>query len=227
MSKESLTNTMLKNSKDILKQIIIPENEDEFNVSILGSQKQLCVGMIDIVNSTETVSKLPPNKYSSYYEIFLNHMGKIIYHFNGKILKTMGDGIIFYFPETVDSEKRSGFLDCIESSFSMIHSHEKLKQKLIDESLPTVDFRISLDYGEVTMMKTSEWILDLVGPTINVCAKINHACEVNSVVIGNDLYEQIKKIPEYKFKKSCNTSLGLKHTYQIYSVSKQNNKDQK
>lgn len=224
MSKESLTNTMLKNSRDVLKQVIIPnvDEEEEFNVSVLGSQKQLCIGIIDIVNSTKTVAYLPQNKYSSYYEIFLNHMGKIIYHFNGKILKTMGDGIIFYFPDTANSDNLFGFLDCIESSFAMIDSHQKLKQKLLDESLPTVDFRISLDYGEVTMMKTSEWILDLLGPTINICAKINHACETNDVVIGNDLYEQIRKIPGYKFKKSGHVSLGLKHSYQIYSVWKEN-----
>ncbi|QLH07147.1 adenylate/guanylate cyclase domain-containing protein [Nitrosopumilus ureiphilus] len=221
MSKESLTNLMLKNSENILKQNIVSDDEhEEFHVSVLGSQKQLCVGIIDIVNSTKTVARLPQNKYSIYYEIFLNHMGKIIYHFNGKILKTLGDGILFYFPETVNSERIFGFLDCIESGFSMIESHEKLNQLLIVDSLPSINFRVSLDYGQVTMMKTSEWILDLLGPTINICAKINHSCEINSMIIGSDLYEQIKAIPEYKFEKTGNTSLGLKHDYQFYKVNR-------
>ena len=222
MSKESLTNTMLINSEDILKQMVLPDDDKskEFNVSVLGSQKQLCVGIIDIVNSTKTVANLPQNKYSVYYEIFLNHMAKIIYHYNGKILKTLGDGILFYFPETVNADRIFGFLGCIESGFSMIDSHDELKQQLIDESLPTIDFRISLDYGNVTMMKTSDWILDLLGPTINICAKINHSCETNGMVIGGDLYEQIKKIPEYKFKKSNSTSVGLKHPYHIYTINR-------
>ena len=221
MSKESLTNLMLKNSENNLKQNIVSDDEnEEFHVSVLGSQKQLCVGIIDIVNSTKTVARLPQNKYSIYYEIFLNHMGKIIYQFNGKILKTLGDGILFYVPETVNSERIFGFLDCIESGFAMIESHEKLNQSLVSEALPSINFRISFDYGPVTMMKTSEWILDLLGPTINICSKINHLCETNDMVIGSDLYEQIKGISEYKFEKAGNTSLGLKQDYQFYKVKK-------
>ena len=102
MSIESITNEVLKNSHDVIKQEIQSDLENEFHVSVLGSQKKLCVGIIDIVNSTKTVARLPQSKYSNYYEIFLNHIGNIIYEFDGKILKTLGDGILFYFPQNLE-----------------------------------------------------------------------------------------------------------------------------
>lgn len=77
-----------------------------------------------------------------------------------------------------------------------------------------------MDYGTVTMMKTAEWLLDLVGPTINICAKINHTSKNNNMVIGNDLYQQLKNFHEYKFKKVTTFSFDLEHPYPVYSVNR-------
>lgn len=107
MSIENLTNTILKKSENYLKEIILSNNnnENKFQISVFGNQKQVCVGIIDIIDSSKIVTKMPINKSSIYYEIFINHMAKIINHFNGKVLKTTSDGLLFYFPGTVFSER--------------------------------------------------------------------------------------------------------------------------
>jgi class 3 adenylate cyclase len=193
------------------------EQEEAFTVTV-GEPTYFCVGIIDIVGSTKTVAQLPANKSSRYYEIFLNTMAKIIRHYDGKILKTMGDSLLFYFPDTKYYERKFGFLSCIECGFSLADTHEKLKKLLADEMLPPIDFRISFDYGNVTMMRNTEWIVDLVGPTINTCAKINGNCPVNGVVVGSDLYEKTKIFKEYKFKNNGSFSIDLKHPYPVFKV---------
>ena len=222
MSAENLTNAVLKKSDSYLKEIILSNsnNEDKFEISVFGTQKQICVGIIDIIDSSKNVAKMPINKSSTYYEIFINHMAKIINHFNGKVLKTMGDGLLFYFPESAYSERQFGFMSCIETGLAMSESHDELTDKLLEEFLPAINFRISLNYGQVTMMKTEEWLLDLMGTTINICSKINHKCKKNEIVMGDDLYKQVKDIKEYKFKKIGEHTLDLKHTYQIHSVKR-------
>jgi hypothetical protein len=100
----------------------------------------------------------------------------------------------------------------------MIDTHDKLKKLLAEEMLPPIDFRISFDYGNVTMMRNTEWAIDLVGPTINTCAKINKMCPVNGMGVGSDLYEKTKQFKEYSFKNSGSFSADLKHPYPVFKV---------
>lgn len=222
MLNDNLTNAVLKKSDSYLKEIIIDDKNEgnHFKISVFGNQKQVCVGIIDIIDSSKIVAKMPINKSSTYYEIFINLMAKIINHYNGKVLKTMGDGILFYFPETENSNQESNFMNCVETGLAMCESHEELTDKLLDEFLPAINFRISFDFGQVMTVKTGDWILDLIGNTINVCSKINHECNKNEMVIGDDLYRQVKNAKEYKFNKRGECKLDLKHAYQIHSVKR-------
>lgn len=182
-------------------------------ISAVGKSSYFCVGLVDIVNSTKTVARLQQNKVAQYYEIFLNTMAKTINASQGKILKIMGDSILFYFPDTCHSEDKSSFLNVIECGFSMINLHEKLTYILKKYALPSIDFRVSFDYGNVIIMRTVNGFIDLVGPTINTCSKINELALINSMIIGGDLFEEIKHFNEYKFKNSKSLSIGLKQPY--------------
>jgi len=215
--RDELTSKILSSSKNQKVLDSQDEQEEAFTV-IVGKPTNFCVGIIDMVNSTKIVARLPPNKSSRYYEIFLNHMAKVVHQYNGQVLKTMGDSLLFYFPDTSFSERKFGFLSCLECGLRMIDTHDKLKKLLSEEMLPPIDFRISFDYGNVTMMRNTEWAVDLVGPTINTCAKINRMCPVNGMVVGSDLYEKTKNFKEYSFKNCGDFSADLKHSYPIFKV---------
>jgi class 3 adenylate cyclase len=214
---DELTSKILSSSKS--QQILDYQDEQEeaFTVTV-GKPTYFCVGIVDIVNSTKTVARLPANKSSRYYEIFLNNMAKVVRQYNGQVLKTMGDSLLFYFPDTSFSERKFGFLSSLECGLSLMDQHEKLKKLLSDEMLPEIDFRISFDYGNVTMMRNTDWAIDLVGPTINTCAKINGICPVNGMIIGSDLYEKTRSFREYKFKNSGSYSADLKHQYPVFTM---------
>jgi len=214
--RDELTSKILSSSKN--QKVLDSQDEEEAFTAIVGEPTNFCVGIIDMVNSTKIVARLPPNKSSRYYEIFLNNMAKVVRQYNGQVLKTMGDSLLFYFPDTSFSERKFGFLSCLECGLRMIDTHDKLKKLLAEEMLPPIDFRISFDYGNVTMMRTTEWAVDLVGPTINTCAKINRMCPVNGMVVGSDLYEKTKNFKEYSFKNCGDFSADLKHSYPIFKV---------
>jgi class 3 adenylate cyclase len=218
LPQEELTNQILFGSSGY-KQTSEPQDEEEGDFMVaVGKPTYFCVGMIDIVDSTKTVARLSPSKSSKYYEIFLNCMAKIVRQYKGQILKTMGDSLLFYFPDTSHSERKFGFLSALECGFEMMATHEKLKTLLAEEVLPQIDFRISFDYGNVTMMRNTKFVIDLVGPTINTCAKINGICPVNGMVIGSDLYEKAKSFREYKYKNSGSFSIDLKHPYPVFTI---------
>lgn len=225
--KEQITSIILapESSDAFSQQLVTKQNskrKKEFSVYATNQADNFCVGIVDIVNSTRTVAKLSQSKSSMYYEIYLNHMANIIEKCGGMVLKTMGDSLLFYFPDSRHSERNYGFLSCLECGFLIIDKHQELNEKLYNEGLPKIDFRVSADYGNVSIMKNGSSSIDLVGPTINTCSKINDKAPVNGMVIGSDLYVKTRNFSEFRFKKIQSFSTGLKQSYQLFTVTRKN-----
>ena len=192
----------------------------DYMVAFSGLSKSYCVGIVDMVDSTKISADMNELEWGKYYEIFLNSMAKIIPRFGGAVIKNQGDSLVYYFPESSKARK-FGFMSCIECSLSMIDEHGIICNNLKKEGLPCLNYRISADYGKVVIMKSSNSSsLDLIGPPMNMCAKINHAAKTNGIVIGGDLYCMVKKFDDYKFKELNGFSLGFKHPYPVYCLDR-------
>ena len=90
-----------------------------------------------------------------------------------------------------------------------------------EEGLPCVDYLVSADYGSVVLMSSnSSSSIDMIGPPVNMCSKINHAADTNGVVIGGDLYSMVKSFEHYNFKEVKGFSLGFKYLYPIYKLNR-------
>ncbi len=198
--------TRLKNALD---------NEISFN----GGYKNYCVCIVDIVNSSKITASLPKAKVCKYYSIFLNSMAMIAKEFGGKVVKNVGDSLLYYFPYTSDSSDKQSFVDPLECSMAMIEAHGVINQKMHEEGLPPLNYRISADYGSVVTAKTvTSANEDVFGATVNICAKINHIAAPNSMVVGSDLFEIVKSFDGYQFEPVAVYSSGFKLQYSVYSV---------
>ena len=193
----------------------------DYLVAFSGQTQNYCVGMVDMVNSTKMAAALGTSKITRYYQIFLNSMSKILSRFGGFVIKNIGDSLLFYFPESSKSNKKFGFMSCLECGLTMIESHNAVCNVLIKNNLPCVDYRVSADYGSVVLMTTnSNDTTDMLGPPVNMCTKINPKAVKNGMVIGGDLYTMVKSFNDYKFNNIDNFSLGLRHSYPVYSVGR-------
>jgi hypothetical protein len=98
-----------------------------------------------------------------------------------------------------------------------------INEKLTTEGLPVLHYRISADYGRVDLAKsltsTGE---DILGSTVNICAKISPIASPNYMVIGYDLYKIVTGFcdnQEYTFKRVGDYSIeDLGFRYPVYSV---------
>jgi len=215
--KEEITNQIF--SKLASKAIWIEGTDEQnpFEVAISKTTTSFCVGIVDIANSTRITAKLPPNKAASYYEIFLNRMARIIKNYGGTLVKNAGDSLLFCFPESTKSKKYD-FMTFLECILSMAEDHDDLEEKYHSEGLPTIDYRISADYGNMSVMTSTSSSYDLIGTPVNICSKINPQAPVNGVAIGGDLHEMIKDFDGYYCKGYEAFSVGLKNSYPIYSL---------
>ena len=203
-------------SYDELKQI----RDKPFNeVTFVEGYTSCCVGIVDIVNSTRITSKLVNDKVCKYYSIFLNTMAYIARDFGAKLVKNIGDSLLYYFPETSYTDDKTAFRNVLECSMTMINHHTALNQKMYNEGLPDVNYRTSLDYGTVLIAcsfnSSNE---DIFGSTVNLCAKINSIAKPNGIVIGGDLHQNVKNFEEYDFNLITTYSSGLKLEYPVYSI---------
>jgi two-component system, OmpR family, response regulator ChvI len=181
-----------------------------------------CVCFVDMVNSTQNTAKIADgNKIKKYYEIFLNAMATLAKNFGAKVIKNVGDALIFYFPDTSQIKDRTAFKEVLECCTAIIAAHEFINIRLEAEGLPPVSYRISADYGRVEVATTvTSGAEDLFGPTVSMCAKINSQAEPNGIVIGGDLYEMMRRFSfkEYDFKEVKKWSIGIRYSYPVYSV---------
>ena len=83
-----------------------------------------CVGIVDVVDSTKIISKLSQQKACIYYSVFLNTIGCIAKSHRAKVVKNIGDGVLFYIPK--DSIR--SFIAAIECSQKMLEASDMMNK---------------------------------------------------------------------------------------------------
>jgi two-component system, OmpR family, response regulator ChvI len=201
-------------------------------ISFLDRSMNCCIGFVNMVNSTQATAEMVSDrqKIGQYYSIFINTMAILVKNYGSKIVKSAGDALIFYFPDSSDTSNEAAFKDILECFSTMILARDIINAKLHSEgNLPPVSYRISADYGkvEVATSTSSRGGEDLFGSTMNICAKINSMAEANGIVIGGDLYRIIKSfsfVSRYEFRElRAGYSLGFNHKYPVYTALNKNN----
>lgn len=190
-----------------------------------SQSESYCVCIIDIVNSTQiTAGMTNSDDVRNYYSIFINSAAILARNFGAKVIKNVGDSIIYYFPSTVNSSNELAFNNVLECCATMNAATSVISAKLCEEGLPSIRYRISADYGKVEVARTrTSQGSDFFGSTINLCSKINKVSAPDKILIGGDLFRVLKALPSlndaYIFRPSGEYSIGFKHAYPLYTVT--------
>jgi CheY-like chemotaxis protein len=224
---QSSTNSLNSNSKN--SDPIISEHSSSNDVLLENNSENFCVSLIDIIGSTRIVSTIDSSKnIRNFYETFLNSVASILKKYHAKIIKTVGDGIISYFPETIDTTNLSAFENVVKCSFAQIEERSRINTTLLENNLPTISYRVSIDYGKVERTQIKGFDReDLFGSTVNFCSKINLYAPPNSIVIGNDLCQIMKSLKlistPFKLEEMNSYYCGAgKFSYPLYLLSRIN-----
>ena len=194
-------------------------------ISFSGEIQNYCVCFIDIIGSTKISADLTPSQLSRYYELFLNAIALIARNFRAKVVKNAGDALIFYFDDTSDPNNVMKFKNVLDCGLTMGVASNTLNAKMLSEKLPPIKYRISADYGEVSVARSlSSQSEDLFGSAMNISAKINSKARPNGLVIGENLFEIVKALEEYTFVPSNETLIGMKGEYRVYHVDQKEKK---
>ncbi len=105
------------------------ENRLEDVVSFSGTHQNYCVGIVDMVDSTKASAHLSKEKMTQYYGLFLNGMAMIAKDHGAKVVKSLGDSLLYYFPKTADY-KPEHFVCPLRCAISMIECGDIINDKM-------------------------------------------------------------------------------------------------
>ena len=205
------------------------KNFSSKGIRFSGDAIKSCVGFIDLVDSTKnTITMDNLEAIRKYYSTFINSVSEIVKKYNGKVIKNIGDCLLFYFPKTTDVNNIGVFLEAIECGFKILDERYSINQELSQHPLPPFNYRISIDYGVLDLALVGEYSqIDLLGTTINLCSKINTSSSIpNEIIIGDNFYRFLKSfssiVNNYDFINHINYQITKDNTYPLYMIKRKN-----
>jgi CheY-like chemotaxis protein/class 3 adenylate cyclase len=176
------------------------KNFSSKGIRFSGNSIKCCIGFIDLVDSTKnTIIMDNLESIRKYYSTFINSVSENVKSYSGKVIKNIGDCLLFYFPKTSNNKNIDAFKEAIDCGFSILDERYNINEELTRQHLPPFNYRISVDYGLVDLALMGEYSqIDLFGSTINLCSKINSSSSLsipNEIIIGDNIYRVLKSFP--------------------------------
>ncbi len=193
-----------------------------------GDSIKSCVGFIDLVDSTKTTITMESLEYiRRYYSTFINSISENVKSYSGKVIKNIGDCLLFYFPKTTDVNNIGVFIEAIECGFKILDDRYSINQELSKQQLPPFNYRITMDYGVLDLALVGDYSqIDLFGTTVNICSKINNSSIPNEILIGDNFYRILKSfstmLNNYNFINHINYQITESNMYPLYKIKRKN-----
>src|SRR5829696_2555534 len=205
------------------------KNFSSKGIRFSGDSIKGCVGFIDIVDSTKNIATMDNLESTrKYYSTFINSISEYVKSYSGKVVKNIGDGLLFYFPKTTDVNNIGVFREVIECAFKILDERYSINQDLSKQDLPPFNYRITIDYGVLGLALVGDYSqIDLFGTTINLCSKINTSSSIpNEIIIRDNFYRILKSFPtmlnSYNFINHMNYQISESNRYSLYNIKRKN-----
>ena len=199
----------------------------EFLLNHINSKISLVVIYVDLVDSTEMSRDLPIDKLVTVIRAFTHELSSVIENYDGLILKYVGDGIISFFP--------SGFnkylacdkaVQCAKSIIDIIKNG--INPILSKCDYPTLSIKIGIDEGENAIVQygyDKSSMIDIVGYSMNIAAKITALTNKNKISVGEDIYKLLHPTIQSEFHELIlhtnewkYTNRTTNKTYKVYTI---------
>ncbi|MGD1834129.1 MAG: adenylate/guanylate cyclase domain-containing protein [Nitrososphaeraceae archaeon] len=185
---------------------------------LLDSKVQLVIINVDLVGSTKLSMSLSANRIADIIRAFTQEMSILITSYGGYIIKYVGDAVLGFFLVRSNSQydEKLPCINAVNCAFSMIDVVNKGINPILGQyDYPEIRVRIGIDVGENVVVQYG-WektfftqennkveirrpIIDVLGYTISITAKMTSLAKPNQVVIGQFVYDVIEKKQKQQF----------------------------
>jgi adenylate cyclase len=174
----------------------------EFLLNHVNSKVELVVMYIDLVDSTKMSMTLPVEQLVTIMRAFSHEISSVVESYNGYVLKYVGDAIISFFPcgfnKYLISDKS---VQCAKSMINVIKNG--INPILTKHDYPELSVKIGIDEGEDVVVQygyDKSSLIDILGYSMNVAAKITSLTAANKISVGNAVYKLLHPTIQSKFE---------------------------
>jgi class 3 adenylate cyclase len=190
--------------------------EPQFNLSteqtihilerFVKSKVSFVILHVDIVGSTKLSMTVPPDKLAIIVQAFTQEMSMLISAYGGYVLKYVGDAILAFFLSDWDNLQVpcSNAVSCAQSMIKVIR--QGVNPILNQYDYPELKVRVGIDVGDNVVVQYG-WdtitledgrqirrpLLDILGYTISVTAKMTGIARPDQIMIGQFVYEALRE----------------------------------
>ena len=173
------------------------DESDQFLRKNVFSKLDMVVLYVDLVGSTTMTLEMPAEKIATIVSSFSQEMAAVIRQHHGYVLKFVGDAVIGYFVSDEDVTYGTVAADdsvlCAKSMISVIQ--KGINPILNQYDYPDLMVKVGVDFGKNIVVRYGADVkhshVDLMGPAMNIAAKIQNMAKPNQILIGNDVFQRL------------------------------------
>ena len=203
------------------------DRSDAFLRQHVNEKIHMVVLFVDLVGSTNISLTLPEEKVAIIISSFAQEMALAIKQHNGFVLKFVGDAVIGYFMHTSVLIAADNAVSCAQRMIQIMD--QGVNPILNNYDYPDLLLHIGLDYGDNMIVRygsdKEKSHVDILGPTMNIAAKIQSMANPQQILIGQHVYDKIHPTVQQKFKKETWSESEWKYNdrktgepYTVYSL---------
>lgn len=180
----------------------IVNESDQFLRKNVFSKMDMVVVYVDLIGSTDMALELPAEKIAIIVSSFSQEMAATIRQHNGYVLKFVGDAVIGYFVA-----RENGLIvndravNCAKSMVMILQ--EGINPILKQYDYPDLMIKIGIDFGQNIVVRygadAENSHVDIMGPAMNIAAKIQSMAKPNQILVGSDVYDRLHPALQRQF----------------------------
>ena len=194
------------------------DKSEEFLRNHVNSRVHIFVMYVDLVGSTNMSLSLPEEKVVTIISSFAQEMAYTVTQFGGFMLKFVGDAVLAYFnAENELIYPADNIINCAKSMLKVITVG--INPILTISGYPPLAAKIGIDHGQNIIVRYGSDIkkshVDILGPSMNMAAKIQNMAEPNQLLIGGDVYNKLHPETQKSFKKKTFSETKWKYHHRV------------
>ncbi len=201
------------------------DESEQFLRKNVFSKLDMVVLYVDLVGSTTMTLEMPAEKIATIVSSFAQEMAAVIRQHHGYVLKFVGDAVIGYFvSEENGTEAADDAVLCAKSMISVIQ--KGINPILNQYDYPDLMVKVGVDFGQNIVVRYGADVkhshVDLMGPAMNIAAKIQNMAKPNQILIGSDVFQKLNQNLQKEFTQINWKNIEWKYrsrlTGEIYKV---------
>ena len=202
----------------------IVSESDEFLREHVNEKIPMAVMFVDLVGSTDMSLSLPEEKVAMIVSSFAQEMAIAVKQLSGYTLKFVGDAVIGYFIHKSALMASDNAISCAQTMIKIIE--DGINPILNNYDYPDLFIKIGVDYGESMVMRYGNDKMrshvDLLGPVMNIAAKVQNKAKPQQIMIGEDIFNKIHPSTQKNFELKVwgegSWNYRNRHTGKLYPV---------